>query len=193
MVDEPVEELVCNAAELSARPGHAYVRPGVDGREVPLSWTHDDEYERVSFASARAASCRSDRSLSIGFAGTLNDKLRGWYRSRLQGRRRARAHHRHQPDAGHGLPALLPVCWDEPDFKAVFAVTIVAPGDLLAISNGPEIEREVRSDGRHAARFARPCRSTYLVAFITVPSSPPRPATSATCRCGWSTCPARTT
>ena len=189
MVDEPVEELVCNAAELRLDQATLTFGTG-DGREVPLSWTHDDEYERVSFVCPSRFPPERPRA-SIGFAGTLNDKLRGWYRSRLQGRRRARAHHRHQPDAGHDCRRFFP-CWDEPDFKAVFAVTIVAPGDLLAISNGPEIEREVRPDGRHAARFAETMpMSTYLA--ITVPSSPPRPATSATCRCGWSTCPARTT
>ena len=59
----------------------------------------------------------------------------------------------------------------------MFAVTIIAPGDLLAISNGPEVDREVRPDGRHAVRFAETMpMSTYLVAFITGPlvATPPR-------------------
>ena len=103
VVDEPVEELVCNAAELVLEQATLTLDAGVDGREVPLTWTHDDEHERVSFALPEPlpAGATARRSAS----GTLNDKLRGRYRSRPQGRRRARAHHRHQPDAGHGLPA----------------------------------------------------------------------------------------
>ena len=30
-------------------------------------------------------------------------------------------------------------CWDEPDAKAVFGVTLVVPDDLLAISNAGEV------------------------------------------------------
>ena len=36
-------------------------------------------------------------------------------------------------------------CWDEPDFKAVFGITLVVDDDLIAMSNGPEVER---TDGR---------------------------------------------
>ena len=47
VVDEPADELVCNAADLVLERGHA------DGRRHGRrrsTWTHDDEYERVSFA-----------------------------------------------------------------------------------------------------------------------------------------------
>ena len=53
----------------------------------------------------------------------------------------------------------------------------MAPGrDLLAISNGPEIVREERPDGRQAVRFADTMpMSTYLVAFITGPLEATQP------------------
>ena len=58
-------------------------------------------------------------------------------------------------------------CWDEPDLKAVFGITLVAPEGLAAISNGPEIEREPLADGRVRVRFADTMvMSTYLVAFV---------------------------
>ena len=31
-------------------------------------------------------------------------------------------------------------CWDEPDFKAVFGVTLIVEPELLAMSNGAEVE-----------------------------------------------------
>ncbi len=61
-------------------------------------------------------------------------------------------------------------CWDEPDAKAVFGVTLVVPDDLLAISNAGEIGREPAGDGKVAVRFADTMpMSTYLVAFVVGP------------------------
>ena len=172
VVDEPAGELVCNAADLVLEQATLTV----DGTSAPLTWTHDDEYERVSFALPEPLPAGAGARLSIAFAGTLNDKLRGWYRSRFKdddGVEHTIATSQMQAtDCRRAFP-----CWDEPDFKAVFAATIVAPGDLLAISNGPEVAREERPDGRHAVRFADTMpMSTYLVAFIAGPleATPPR-------------------
>jgi puromycin-sensitive aminopeptidase len=61
-------------------------------------------------------------------------------------------------------------CFDEPDFKAVFATTLIAASDHLAISNGPEASRSVisREQGdKVAVKFADTMpMSTYLVAFV---------------------------
>ena len=57
-------------------------------------------------------------------------------------------------------------CWDEPEFKAVFGVTLEVDSGLTAISNGPEIERH-DVDGRTVIRFADTMvMSSYLVAFV---------------------------
>src|SRR5262249_48986414 len=61
-------------------------------------------------------------------------------------------------------------CWDEPDLKAVFGVTLIAPEGMLAISNGPEIEREDLGDGRVRVKYDDTMvMSTYLVAFVVGP------------------------
>jgi puromycin-sensitive aminopeptidase len=61
-------------------------------------------------------------------------------------------------------------CWDEPDFKAVFAVTLVVPEELLAVSNSAEISREPAGDGRVRITYADTIKmSTYLVAFVVGP------------------------
>ncbi|HEX4906327.1 MAG TPA: M1 family aminopeptidase, partial [Acidimicrobiales bacterium] len=61
-------------------------------------------------------------------------------------------------------------CWDEPDLKAVFEVTLVVAEGLLAISNAAEVERTPTGDGRVAVRFAETIpMSTYLVAFVVGP------------------------
>ncbi|MDH3248857.1 MAG: M1 family metallopeptidase, partial [Acidimicrobiia bacterium] len=61
-------------------------------------------------------------------------------------------------------------CWDEPDFKAVFSVTLVVPEDLLAVSNTSEISREPAGEGRVRVSYADTIKmSTYLVAFVVGP------------------------
>ncbi len=103
-------------------------------------------------------------TLSLTFTGTLNDRLRGFYRSRYvdgDGLERYLASTQFEPtDARRALP-----CWDEPSLKAEFTVTLVVPSALAAISNMPE-ESVTEDDGTKTVRFATtPPMSTYLLAF----------------------------
>ncbi len=165
VADEATDELVCNAAELAIDEATLVV----DGRESRPGWSEDEEHERLAFALDTAIPAGTQGRLSMSFTGVLNDKLRGWYRSTFKdddGVERVIATSQMQAtDCRRAFP-----CWDEPDFKAVFAVTLVVPEGLLAISNGPEVGREVRADGKHVVRFADTMvMSTYLVAFIVGP------------------------
>ena len=107
--------------------------------------------------------------VAISFSGILNDKLRGFYRSTFKdddGTEHVIATTQMEStDCRRAFP-----CWDEPDFKAVFGITLVVAEDLLAVSNGPEIERVTRADGTVAVTFADTMvMSTYLVAFVVGP------------------------
>ena len=95
----------------------------------------------------------------------LNDKLRGFYRSTYvdgDGVEQVIATTQMQAtDCRRAFP-----CWDEPEFKAVFGVTLDVEDGLTAISNGPEVER-ITEHGRHVIRFADTMvMSSYLVAFV---------------------------
>ena len=58
-------------------------------------------------------------------------------------------------------------CWDEPEYKASFAITLDVAADLLAVSNGPVVDETHLGDGRRRVRFAPTmAMSTYLVAFV---------------------------
>ncbi len=108
-------------------------------------------------------------TLEIWFDGTLNDRLRGFYRSTYRdqdGNEQVIAASQMQAtDCRRAFP-----CFDEPDFKAIFDVTLVVEPHLLAISNGPEVERTIQDDGKVAVRFAETMpMSTYLVAFVVGP------------------------
>lgn len=157
-VHEQVGEVLLNAAELDI------VSVSVDG--IPTSFTLDPSTERlVVSASIGAGVARLD----IEFTGVLNDKLRGWYRSTFRdadGDEHVIATSQMQTtDCRRAFP-----CWDEPDFKAVFDVTLVVEPHLLAVSNGEETSREPRSDGKHVVTFRETMpMSTYLVAFVVGP------------------------
>ena len=164
-VTEAVERLVLNADEL----GITTVR--VNG--TPVDHHHlDAATERLIVEHPLTPGAAT---LSIDFTGTLNDKLRGWYRSTFRdadGNEQVIATSQMQAtDCRRAFP-----CWDEPDFKAVFAVTLVVEPHLLAISNGAEVERAEQADGKHAVRFADTMpMSTYLVAFVVGPLTATEP------------------
>ena len=142
-IDADTDILVLNAAELGDRG----VRDRRDRGDLGA--------RRARRADDRhAGRHRRGRhvSLSIAFDGILNDKLHGFYRSTYiddDGNEQVIATTQMQAtDCRRAFP-----CWDEPDFKAVFSITLVVDDDLTAISNGPEVERTT-ADGRTVIRFA---------------------------------------
>jgi aminopeptidase N len=100
--------------------------------------------------------------LKIAYTGILNDKLRGFYLSKAEGRRYAVTQFE-STDARRAFPS-----FDEPDFKASFDVTIVAPKDDMVISNTNVIsDAPGPAVGEHTVTFTRtPKMSTYLLAFL---------------------------
>ena len=59
-------------------------------------------------------------------------------------------------------------CWDEPNLKASFDVTLEVPDDLVALSNMPEkdVAKSERKAGFKVVSFERtPVMSTYLLAW----------------------------
>jgi puromycin-sensitive aminopeptidase len=157
---EEVGSLVLNAIELDI---HSVT---VDGEAA--TWRLDEATERL-FIDPADPLAAGDHTIAIEFSGILNDQLRGWYRSTYRdaaGDERVIATTQMQStDCRRAFP-----CWDEPDFKAVFAVTLIVDPDLLAASNCAEVERVARPDGKLAVRFADTMSmSSYLVAFVVGP------------------------
>jgi len=108
-------------------------------------------------------------TLSIGFTGTLNDMLRGFYRSTYideSGDEQVIATTQFQStDARRAFP-----CWDEPAYKATFESTLLVDPSLLAVSNTGVVSDTIDPDGRRRVKFAPTMlMSTYLVAFVVGP------------------------
>ena len=106
-----------------------------------------------------------DHALEIEWTGGIRESLRGLYRS-VRGEERYAATQFEAADARRAFP-----CFDEPEFKAKFALELVHPSGNAAIANMPVASGEDIADHRTRTRFREtPVRiSTYLVAFTVGP------------------------
>jgi puromycin-sensitive aminopeptidase len=162
-VTAPTTEVVLNAIELEI--DEAWVT--VDGARHQAAVALDEEAERATLTVPELVPV-GEAVVSLRFRGGLNDKLRGFYRSTFTddaGQERVIATTQFEAtDARRAFP-----CWDEPDFKARFAITLHLDADLCAVSNAA-VEADEIVDGQRRVRFAETMSmSTYLVAFIVGP------------------------
>lgn len=103
--------------------------------------------------------------LTLVFKGILNDKMRGFYRSRytiLDKEYHMATTQFESTDARRAFP-----CFDEPAQKAVFCVSLIIPKGKTAISNTLPVSVMEHETGYEIVKFSpTPKMSTYLLAFI---------------------------
>jgi puromycin-sensitive aminopeptidase len=136
-----------------------------DGTAQPAAAALDEESERITLSLTTPAG-PGPLTIAIDFTGILNDKLHGFYRSTytdVDGTPRTLATTQFEAaDARRAFP-----CFDEPDRKAVFSITLDVPGGLEAFSNGPlQAEAPLKDGGRRVTFADTMAMSTYLVAFV---------------------------
>ncbi|MFP4073266.1 MAG: M1 family metallopeptidase [Actinomycetota bacterium] len=167
-VTEATDTLVLNAAEVEIKSA------SLSG-DVPITEIgYDTEMERATLTLGSTIGPGTYR-LEMEHSGTINDQLRGLYRSVCrdgEGMELPLATSQCQStDARRIFP-----CWDEPDFKATYQTTMVVAEGLEAYSNTSELERTDLGDGRVEFRFDKTMKmSTYLLAFIAGPFEAPEP------------------
>ena len=160
-VVQPTPVIVFNALELAIEDA---VIEDVRGQRRPASIALDEPLQRCRLTVDQPLT-PGQWQLLLRFRGTLNDKLRGFYRSTYKDEtgttQTIAATQFEATDARRAFP-----CWDEPDFKAVFSTTLVIDPGLSAVSNSTVLS-ESQEDGKNVVRFADTMKmSTYLVAFV---------------------------
>jgi puromycin-sensitive aminopeptidase len=165
-VVEPVQVVWLNAADLAITTAALEDAAGQQ-RPVAAVTLHEAQ-ERVQLDLGAVVPPGAYR-VHLAFVGTLNDKLHGFYRSTFrdaQGTTHVIATTQFETtDARRAFP-----CFDEPDFKAVFGVTLVVPQTQYALSNAPIVAEHLTPAGRRRIVFADTMKmSTYLVAFVVGP------------------------
>ncbi len=163
---DTVSRVELHAAELDVTT--AVVR-GASGEPADARIEVDSERERL-ILRLPAPLPAGPLTIDLVFSGVLNDQLHGFYRSTFTADDDGTTHtiattQFEATDARRAFP-----CFDEPDRKAVFAITLDVDDGLLAVSNGPVVSETSLGRGRRRIRFADTiAMSTYLVAFVVGP------------------------
>ena len=155
---EPAAELVLNAAELAV--WSCGVRRGDELLPCSFRVVPAAEELHVAFPEALAGEVQ----LSIDYAGRINDRMAGFYRSRYlhKGRRRYIAITQfEESDARRAFP-----CMDHPRRKATFDIEMEVARCLAAVANTDIKAQELLKGGKKRVIFeTTPAMSTYLVFF----------------------------
>jgi puromycin-sensitive aminopeptidase len=164
-IEQAVDEIVLNAAELDIVTAALTTS---EGRTLAATVVVDAELERATLRFDEPVPA-GPASVTMRFTGILNDQLHGFYRSTFvdaDGLTQVIATTQFEStDARRAFP-----CWDEPDFKATFALTLVVPDHLTALSSGAERRAEVLPGGMRRVEFAETMRmSTYVLAWVVGP------------------------
>jgi puromycin-sensitive aminopeptidase len=152
----PTREIVLHALELDIN------KAALDG-EVTKGIAYDTEAETATLRFDKEIPA-GEHALEIAWTGSIRESLRGLYRS-LRGEERYAATQFEAADARRAFP-----CFDEPEFKATFAVELIHPAGNAAIANMPITSQEDLDESRTRTVFREtPKISTYLVAFTVGP------------------------
>ncbi len=161
-IDEPISDVTLHSIDLEIRA--AAVLVGERSLSAELSENLEAETVTLHFSDSLPAGLAR---INLEIHGEIRERLRGFYRSTKDGARYAVT----QFEAADARRAFA--CFDEPEFKARFALTLVVPGDATAISNGAVLDERRLGDGRKEVRFAEtPPISSYLVAYCVGPFEP---------------------
>ena len=117
--------------------------------------------KRNDYQLNSAKKIKGKATIHLEFQGILNDRLLGFYRSQYKqgGKTKYLATTQFEAaDARRAFP-----CWDEPEAKATFDISIIAENKFTAISNMP-VQSKKKFKNKTLYKFSKtPVVSTYLI------------------------------
>lgn len=130
-----------------------------------LSLSYDEELQLLTFETRNKFLKGHNYIIEMNFTGPLLDDLQGLYYSSYKEGNITRYLAATQMESTKARKAFP--CFDEPDLKATFKVTLVRHKSKMSLSNMPITKTYTRSDGYIADEYeVTPIMSTYLLAFI---------------------------
>lgn len=154
---KPTSQIVLNAAE-------------IDFQKVTIASGHATQKATVTLnKDKQTATLTVDHPIPPGpatiqarYHGILNDQLRGFYLGKDSDGHKYAATQLWATDARRAFPS-----FDEPAYKAIFEVTVVADDGMTAVSNTKVVSDSPGPEGKHTVQFApTPKMSAYLVAIV---------------------------
>ena len=160
---KPFSSVTLHASELTVT--HAAIQHGA-ARAASTRISYHKTLETATIQFDRTFPANHELRLVLAFRGTINDKMRGFYRTsyHVNGKKRwGGATQFEATDARCAFP-----CWDEPDRKAIFHLTLRVPKHLTALSNMPVASSRIipGTKLRRLTYKPTPKMSTYLLAWV---------------------------
>lgn len=173
-VTSSIQSIVLHAARLTFKSAEVRVDGGVVAEAT--SFDTDEKKETVTISLDKEVHAVEEVTISIEFQGLINNDLSGFYRAeykpvteqassvpRVDNGTHYALHTHFQPTyTRRTFP-----CFDVPNRKATFAVSIEVPSDLTALGNMPvkTITSSERSGWQVVSFETTPRMSTYLLAW----------------------------
>ena len=154
-MSKPSNTITLNALEIDFH--EVTVTAGGQTQTAKVSTDEKNEMATFTFDKELPA---GPAKVHIKYTGHLNNKLRGFYLSTYNGRK-YEVSQMESTDARVAFP-----CFDEPDYKATFAITAIVDKRDTAISNGEVVSDTPGPGDKHTIKFSTsPKMSSYLVAL----------------------------
>jgi tricorn protease interacting factor F2/3 len=152
---ESVNSITLHCAELKIRSCHVK-HNGISEKAITKI---DPKKEELTIIIKNKI--KGSAFIEIDFVGTLNDRLLGFYRSQYKQNGKIKYLATTQFEAADARRAFP--CWDEPEAKATFDISIIAENKFTAISNMPVASKK-KIKNKTIYKFAKtPIMSTYLI------------------------------
>jgi aminopeptidase N len=155
-VADATPRVVLNALDIEFR--EVTIGAGATAQKAVVT---TDEKSQTATLTVPTPLAKGSAEIHIRYSGILNGQLRGFYISKTKNRKYAVTQFE-STDARRAFP-----CFDEPAFKATFAVTLTIDRGDIAISNGKLLSDTLGpAPTQHTLKFAiSPRMSSYLVAM----------------------------
>jgi aminopeptidase N len=152
--------ITLNAADLKF--SKVTLAPAAGGTEREAAAAVDNDAQTATFTFAQPVAPGMYR-LALDYTGAIGTQAVGLfsldYPDQSGKQQRALYTQFENSDARRVIPS-----WDEPAYKASFALDVVVPATQMAVSNMPATKTETLADGRKRVQFATtPKMSTYLL------------------------------
>ena len=161
-VAKATSTITLNAADIKFSRVTLAPAAGGAGRDASVAVDNDAQTATFTFAQPIAPGMYR---LAMEYTGVIGTQAVGLFSLDYPGadgkRQRALYTQFENSDARRMIPS-----WDEPAYKASFALDVVVPAAQMAVSNMPATKTENLPDGRKRVSFATtPKMSTYLLFF----------------------------
>ena len=154
---KPTLEITLNSADIDFHE----VSITAGGATQKAKVTPEKDKEMVVLAVDKQLAA-GPATIHITYSGILNNEMRGLYLGKDDQGRKYASTQFEATDARRAFPS-----FDEPDYKATFDITAVAPKGMIAISNQKVISDTPGPGDSHTVKFATTAKmSSYLAALV---------------------------